>query len=84
MSSMEEMAWKCGLLFIFLVTVVLIVAYEAYWEKREEEAKKRHEARMREYHDWEKFFDYLDSQDYFMSESRYRDRHDIDEKRKER
>lgn len=71
---MDDTMYRCLLLLCFAIIGALIVYYEAFWEKREREAQKKHEARMQELRDWEAFFKYLDEQSYFMSESNYRGR----------
>lgn len=71
---MDDTMYRVLLLLCFAIIGGLIVYYESFWERRERDAQKKHEARMQELRDWEKFFDYLDEQSYFMSESNYRAR----------
>lgn len=43
---MYENGMSITIMLAFLLTVVAIFAYEAYWEHREEKAKAKHAARL--------------------------------------
>lgn len=39
---MYEVAFPITVMLMFLLTIILVVAYEAYWEYREEKTKQMH------------------------------------------